>query len=513
MFETLLSWKPVGSLLAIMPRIAERTLSLSRIVVGLVMVCYACGISGAATSERDIFLVDISGSMLEKPRGQESPSGLQIRQEKLKEWLEQHKDSTVGLMAFNTAIRFQSSFDLSKPAEWDSANSWIDRLKKSKPKGTNLWRCLQKAVGIAAQLAHQQPGEAITLHVLTDGRDTENVTTLEDVVKRFADLKLNIRPKEAFGLGDFDVELPNNSPVPSQPPMASPSPSPSSVVSILPPPTPTPSSSPPPANASISPSVSPASSIAVLYQRKKWPSKIQEPRIVFDGQFVHFINKTHPSADSYEWTVRWNKPMSDQQIIASREANHSTPVASAAATPSASKEEETATIAGPDLVYQFRNPDKVPRSYSVLLTGIYPKQERIVASPLNILVQAHGVLQKVSEQDQKVSGKESERRWALFGAIATSLIGIIPSLVTALWKSRNQGGDARGSETRSEGKQRREIAWAMFALSVILCGFFILRSFGISDEITKAAAARNSIAASQAEQGAITIPSATLRSR
>ena len=240
------------------------------------------GIAGDVSGEHNIFLVDISGSML-KSKGA-TPTPIHVRQELLRNWLNANASSSVTLISFNTHISSPQTFNLANANELAKALQWINELQSNKPRGTHLWTCLSKTLHVSADWIKQHPKDSVVLHVFTDRLDTERTVSFGDAIKDFAEV--NPRQLPANGGGDFELRIVKK----SEETTTNGGPR---TKDSTPTPTPTPTSTPTPI---LTPT--PTGEAAAF--------EIQEPRIVSSGQFVHFINKTSPPADSYFWTIREN---------------------------------------------------------------------------------------------------------------------------------------------------------------------------------------------------------------
>ena len=131
-----------------------------------------------------------------------------------------------------------------------------------------------KNLNIARKQVRKHSGEPVIVHVLTDGLDTEGVTTKEKVMRKFPDAEELPTSIGADRLGDFDIKISNprgpsptptptptatatpsatRSPIPSPTPTATPSPTPSiarsPIATVTPSPTPTATPSPGPSTA------------------------------------------------------------------------------------------------------------------------------------------------------------------------------------------------------------------------------------------------------------------------
>src|SRR6202023_2492704 len=119
-------------------------------------------------TEHDIFLVDVSGSMLTKPKDANKPSNIEIRRNLIQHWIQAHQNESVTLISFSNQISSPQTFNLANANERADAEKWVNEVGKTKPRGTNLWTCLRKALGIAREWTKQHPDDFVILHTLTD---------------------------------------------------------------------------------------------------------------------------------------------------------------------------------------------------------------------------------------------------------------------------------------------------------------------------------------------------------
>ena len=453
------------------------------IAIALGLLVFACPLTVWAQTPRfaqDLFFVDLSGSMVEKlPQ-----TPLEVRQRILKEWLESHKDSEVMLASFDTEIHEQRTpYNLAKPNELERAERWLHQLPTKKPRGTNLWRSLEKSLTIAQDLIQKHPDVPITLHFLTDGIDTEHVTTAEKVLQAFAGLHPRRIASADGAAGDFDIEI--SAPTSSPPSVSLPSPSPSSVSS------PSPSISPSPALGTTQ-TPSPSSSISPIASPTQTPTvtaEVQEPRIVFDRQFVYFVNKTLPNADSYLWHVKWNPPRPE----GSETLLKTTPCASPNQNPTEKEKldpADEAEVSGTDFVYQFLNPCGVPRSYSVILTATY-KETKINAPSISILVQPHGITESQVLTSKGFDWEGSKKSMDLWlGYLATIVTGV-SSVISAIRRAKEKPTAAPDTPKWERPLNFLKFFWLPILLALLCVGFLGLSVFLHQRAATAATAEKN----------------------
>jgi hypothetical protein len=264
----------------------------------------------------------------------------------LRNWFKTNPGSSVTLISFNTDISSPQTFKLANANELAKALQWINGLQSKKPRGTYLWRCLSKTLHVSTDWIKQHPEDSVVLHVFTDRLDTERTISFGDAIKDFAE----VTPRElpANGGGDFELRIVKKSEEPTTIGGSRPKDS-----------TPTPTSNP-----ALTSTSTPTAETATF--------EIQEPRIVSSGQFVHFINKTSPPADSYFWTIREN-PRRCHSTNAKKTDEPAKPV--------------EVELVMEHLVYRFCNPGTDPRSYTVFLTAVRGGKPS-VSAPVSILVQA-----------------------------------------------------------------------------------------------------------------------------
>ena len=346
------------------PASIKRRLS-TIIVIAIALLTLNSADAETAKPELHVFLVDVSGSMLAKAPGSKR-SRIKVREDYLKEWFSAHRNSLTTLISFNTEVRSKSICDLRAAQGQDDAAKWVTKQLVIKERfATHLWKSLDEALRSASDLARQNPGEPVVLHVLTDGNDTQRGrrTTREEVFKHFSNAQETEKETDPQRLGDFLISLsdpitPPPPPSPSPPsPTPSPTPTPSSTVTTVVP-TPTPTPQPPGPTLPRSPS---AESVTI---------EIQEPTIISSGQYVHFVSKALPNADSYTWTIRRNRATAKGCDL----GQDATPL-------------KEIQFSSEDLVYQFKNCGTDEESYNVWLVATY-SQKRIVTTPIAFLVRS-----------------------------------------------------------------------------------------------------------------------------
>jgi len=433
-----------------------------RLIAALFLLSSATAGSAKETkAEHHVFLVDVSRSMKERPKGTKT-SHLGLRQQRLRTLLQSFKDFDVTLMSFNNDIRSKCCYDLANSDERKMAEEWVDGLVIRKERGTHLWTCLTKALDISFAVAQRDSDRPVTLHVLTDRRDTERDSTLEEETKPEKTKDRRIKAEsEAFG--DFYIPIAINTspsptvtpppgatvtPTPSPSATASASAAPSATATITPSPTatagpsPTPILTPSPSgtvtptpSASATPCIPPSPCAASV------AFDIDSPRIVKSGQIVQFVNKTLPPADSYSWTVTHNvgglkgvTPGKNRPDDDSREKQWA---------------------------YQFTNTSSRAESYTVRLVATYG-QTTIEAPPVIVVVQRSPTVIDL------IWSNLSNIFVALGPGLGTFVLGLLKTI----------GELRKNKERQNEGLPRLKGGiWIGFGLSVlglIVCISFVL---------------------------------------
>jgi hypothetical protein len=135
--------------------------------------------------------VDVSGSMASAIGVQDKRVRINVVQDGLRQYLPAlPSGSRVYLIAFNSGIVSEKEILLRGEAERREVLSWIDGLEEQarKNKQTHLWTTLRHAFQVAARYSSENPNEPVTVRVLTDGKDNEGVTTLDEVLREFLPL-------------------------------------------------------------------------------------------------------------------------------------------------------------------------------------------------------------------------------------------------------------------------------------------------------------------------------------
>jgi len=135
-----------------------------------------------------VLVVDVSGSMLDNVAKRDKRVRIEVVQNALREYLPAlPAGSRIHLMAFGTGILSEEELIFTNSADVKRALAWVDGLSNvvNKNNNTHLWTSLRRALKIASQYSTQDPDQTVTVRVLTDGEDNEEVTTLDEVLKEF----------------------------------------------------------------------------------------------------------------------------------------------------------------------------------------------------------------------------------------------------------------------------------------------------------------------------------------
>lgn len=444
-----------------------RVLGLKYATIALLLVNSCSGFAQETQHEQHFFLVDVSGSMDANPPRSRF-SHLEIRKQELKEWFAAHSTSSVTLMTFFAKIDPEEGVKYDLGTSLNEANKWADRLTIQARGGTHLWNCLRAVLTRVSGIVVNNPDSLVTVHVLTDGIDTERKNSLDQVIGDFPYARTVPMSLASQELGDFDVKV-TKAITPKPTISASPSPGPSS------PP-------PPPEREKISQASSGVPENVSF--------EIQEPRIVSSLQIVHFINKTSPAADSYAWTIRHNLPRDEtktnpdgwikrawKKLLVFFGKNSSTPAQGVAPAQNAAEPEEIES-SDEHLVRRFENGGLEARSYTVRLFAKYGSRT-IAAPPLSVLVQA---------PPKQPSGWDTIFKW-LSGFLASgSLIPLGTELLKLL-------GAKKADRSNEEIRKSRNRLWIWLAVTAVLFSTFIFLALRPSAEEEAVAAETSAVEA------------------
>jgi von Willebrand factor type A domain len=135
--------------------------------------------------------VDVSGSMSSTIGRHDQRVRINVVQEGLRQYLPAlPSGSRVDLIAFNSGIVSEEEVILRGETERGQVMAWIDGLEDQtrQNKQTHLWTTLRHAFKVASRYSLENPTEPVTVRVLTDGKDNEGVTTLDEVLQEFLPL-------------------------------------------------------------------------------------------------------------------------------------------------------------------------------------------------------------------------------------------------------------------------------------------------------------------------------------
>ncbi len=172
--------------------------------------------SAALTGADFVIVVDTSGSMTQKISRRDKRIRITTVQQALRTWLQAlPSESRLTLISFNSGIQSKREVIFQNPGDRQQALQWVEEQdEEAKRNGnTHLWTTLHQALTIAADYAQQSSGRTVQVRVLTDGKDTERITTFEQVLRNFpivdgksiqgnlvilGDLAMNIKPRPGF---------------------------------------------------------------------------------------------------------------------------------------------------------------------------------------------------------------------------------------------------------------------------------------------------------------------------
>ncbi len=155
----------------------------------LYMLVAAVALSACNAQAGDfVIVVDVSGSMSDAISSQDKRVRVTVVQEALRQYLPAlPSGSRIDLIAFNSGIVAEQEVILKDASALANALVWVDGLAKeaSKKGQTHLWTTLRHALKTASRYSQENPEQPVTVRVLTDGGDNENVTTLDKVLQEF----------------------------------------------------------------------------------------------------------------------------------------------------------------------------------------------------------------------------------------------------------------------------------------------------------------------------------------
>lgn len=135
-----------------------------------------------------VIVVDVSGSMITPVSKRDDRIRIAVVQKALQQYLPAlPAGSRVDLIAFSTGIVSEKEFVLKDKTDLENALEWVNGLPRGirKDNQTYLWTTLRHALKNASRYTGEGPDQTVTVRVLTDGEDNENVTTLDNVLKEF----------------------------------------------------------------------------------------------------------------------------------------------------------------------------------------------------------------------------------------------------------------------------------------------------------------------------------------
>lgn len=416
------------------------------------------GPSVSDESTQDLFLVDVSGSMRGAP--------LQQRKNVLRRWIANHPAASVTLISFGRSILSSRNFHLDQADERGAALRWIDGLRTQPGRFTHIWDSCRTVLNVASQI-RQNPERPVLLHVLTDAEDNEESADFQTVLNAFP----NASPDPQRPTGDFIIALKTTTPNPS--PTFGPTATPTATVTVTATPratatstatvtatpkptatataTPTPTATPaatatakPSGTLTATPTATPCSSVSPCDAKAAF--EIQESRVVYEGDFVQFTNKSIPRADSYLWTITHNVPNS------------------ASADCDSEKGDAPRTSVSDHWGYRFSNSCEEPQSYSVNLTAIYGAT-KVGATPITVIVHRR--------PGRSFWGPISLPSISELGALVTGIGTILTTI--ASFRKRTPDPNVPGSRERAQQARSRSISFLVVFL--VLFTLFATVSF------------------------------------
>ncbi len=122
--------------------------------------------------------------------------------------------SRLHLIAFNSGIVSEKEFVFSEPKGRENALAWVNQLKAyaATNGATHLWTTLRRALAVATDYSTKRPNEPVVVRVLTDGADTEKVTSLDAVLKEFPLVDGERIRGNLVLLGDLEIKTKLNLP-------------------------------------------------------------------------------------------------------------------------------------------------------------------------------------------------------------------------------------------------------------------------------------------------------------
>jgi len=139
----------------------------------------ALAVVGPARAADFVILLDCSGSMREGVKHMSGQMRITVVEKSARNYIQSlPSGSRLKLIAFNDTIR-EDEIVLRSDEDRQRAIRWVESLEAEtrKNRGTALWTAVRRALRVATGYAHQNPGQLITVRVLSDGLDTETRQT------------------------------------------------------------------------------------------------------------------------------------------------------------------------------------------------------------------------------------------------------------------------------------------------------------------------------------------------
>jgi len=153
-----------------------------------------------------VIVVDTSGSMKDPISRTDRRVRLATVQQALESYLNAlPEDTRIFLISFNTGIASEKEVVLRGEAKRREAVDWVRALQASGD--TWLWTTVQRALKIASEYARQNPDQPVLVRILTDGQDTQRVTTLDEVLKEFPLVNGESIQANLVLLGDIEMKV------------------------------------------------------------------------------------------------------------------------------------------------------------------------------------------------------------------------------------------------------------------------------------------------------------------
>ena len=392
-------------------------------------------------------------------------AALQARKARLKQWIAEHPAGSITLMSFGRGIQSGQDFHLDQADDREKALRWIDGLQTQPGRYTYLWDSCRTVLNVASEI-QTQPDRRVLLHVYTDAQDNTGTGSLGKLLQSFPNASRDPRDAAGEPTDDFTIMLAKVVPVPSPPtsptapalptptvkPTATIAPTPTATatptvkLTITPTPTPT-APATPMVTPTPTPTATPCSSVSPCDAKAAFA--IQEPRVIYDGDFVQFANKSVPRADSYHWTITHNISNSASGDCDFDKRN----------SPRTSDTEHWG--------YRFFNSCAEPQSYSVSLTATYGATQ-INATPVVVIVHSRPPWYSLANL------------WAAvpdFSSRFVTLVTGIGTIVTTISTFRKRTPDPSVPGSREQAQQARSRSFYFLIVFLVLFIFFATNAF------------------------------------